>query len=81
MSLSESISASIVVRLWESTPMYGTSFLKQAPQGQCVNELYEGRLSDRFVKECLSRIEIFQSMGVNVLMVFDGGRLPSKAGE
>jgi hypothetical protein len=46
-----------------------------------MNEHLEGRLSDRFVKECLARIEAMQSMGVSVMMVFDGGRLPSKEGE
>jgi exonuclease-1 len=39
-----------------------------------------GKETDRYVTYVLNRIESFTSFGVRVLMVFDGGPLPSKEG-
>lgn len=38
-------------------------------------------LACRFVSYCMGRVEIMRSAGVTPVIVFDGGRLPMKAGE
>lgn len=58
-----------------------TRRLHKIIKGMCSNEHLDGHLSDRFIKECLNRIEAIQFLGVNVLMVFDGAPLPSKRNE
>lgn len=35
----------------------------------------------RFVSYCMGRVELMRAAGVTPVIVFDGGRLPMKAGE
>ncbi len=35
----------------------------------------------RFVSYCMGRVEVMRAAGVTPVIVFDGGRLPMKAGE
>ncbi|KAG1668814.1 hypothetical protein FOA52_004908 [Chlamydomonas sp. UWO 241] len=47
----------------------------------CSREIVQGVYTDRFVRYCMSRIEMIRHHGVRPIVVFDGGRLPSKSDE
>ncbi|KAL4452455.1 hypothetical protein ABPG75_008117 [Micractinium tetrahymenae] len=47
----------------------------------CARELVEGEPTERHVAYCMARVELLLGAGVTPLVVFDGGRLPNKAGE
>lgn len=62
------------------TPAAGYSWLHKGAYA-CSRELCEGEYTERFVAYCMSRVELMRSNGVTPIIVFDGGRLPEKAGE
>ena len=44
----------------------------------CATELALGLPTDKHLQFCISRVKLLLSLRVSVVMVFDGGRLPSK---
>lgn len=44
----------------------------------CAEDLAEGRETDEYINYCVRRVEMLQSYSIRVVMVFDGGKLPSK---
>ena len=46
----------------------------------CATELALGRPTERHLHFCLTRVKLLLSLRVGVVLVFDGGRLPSKRG-
>ena len=57
----------------------GYGWLHKGVHG-CAADLGMGKQNDSFVWYCLNRIDTLVSQGARVLMVFDGGPLPSKEG-
>ncbi|KAK6087092.1 exo1 protein [Seiridium cupressi] len=47
----------------------------------CAIELAEGKPTHKYVAYCMRRVKMMQHFGVTPYLVFDGGYLPSKAGE
>lgn len=57
----------------------GYGWLHRGVHG-CAAELGMGKDSDGYVRYVMARVEFLVSNGVKVMMVFDGGPLPSKEG-
>ena len=49
-------------------------------KGQAGKDIIMGKNLNKFVEECMKRIYKLQNAGLKVIMVFDGGPLPRKAG-
>ncbi|ETS73777.1 hypothetical protein PFICI_14723 [Pestalotiopsis fici W106-1] len=47
----------------------------------CAIELAQGKPTQKYVSFCMRRVRMMQHFGVTPYLVFDGGYLPSKAGE
>lgn len=53
-------------------------------KGRCIEEIYSNhsnQLTTKLVNTCICYINQFHRMGVELLMVFDGAKLPIKQGE
>ncbi|GAX72975.1 hypothetical protein CEUSTIGMA_g428.t1 [Chlamydomonas eustigma] len=47
----------------------------------CSRDLCTGVFTDKFVRYCMSRVDMLIQNGVHPVVVFDGGRLPTKSQE
>lgn len=47
----------------------------------CAIELAQGKPTHKYISFCMRRVKMMQHFGVTPYLVFDGGYLPSKAGE
>lgn len=45
---------------------------------QCASDLFHGRHTDIYVRNCISRVKYLRKLGVDCILVFDGQNLPSK---
>lgn len=57
----------------------GYGWLHRGVHG-CATDLGMGKSTDRYITFVINRVDALVSQGVRVLMVFDGGPLPSKSG-